>query len=94
MGSLIADDEVGVFFLLVDAVDGLVRLLLLIVGGLGFVLVGGDVQQVDLHPLRREGFHLEVPDELEVFHLGGVHLAIQSHDFRAYMEEGVLFFLR
>ena len=76
MRRLVADDEVGVFFLLVDAVHRLVRLLFFIVGGFGFVLVGGDVEKVDLDALWREGFHLEVPDKLEVLWWGRDMLAI------------------
>jgi hypothetical protein len=36
---------------LVDAIDGLVRFLFFGVGGLGLVLIGGDVEEVDLDAL-------------------------------------------
>jgi len=64
---------------LVDAIDGLVGFLFFRVGGLGLVPVGGDVEQVDLDALRREGLDLEVPDELEVLRLLVVRLAVNCH---------------
>lgn len=66
---ILAHDEVRLLFLLAEAVDGLVGLLLFGVGGLGLVLVGGDVEHVDLGPLRAQALHLEVPDEVELLNL-------------------------